>query len=272
MNETTFSSSPLLTNGRIWVVAPMEDSQELCFWLEDEGASVLAMPSFSHRESAVKSLQAAVEQLHRYSWLIVHDVLSAAALADRVREAGNWDWASQVKKVAVGEVTAQALSRAKLPPQWTFENEEGLMAVIREQGAADQELLWLKTHPERPAISDSIEAHGLRITLLETARLPSDLEESHLWSELRQFQANVVLVPSAAVAESLGASLVKMTEELLPAARWVANGATTAQVLASKRLPVHEVAGGSTPHNLIEAAVRALQGSPSSSCESATPS
>jgi uroporphyrinogen-III synthase len=245
---------------RVLVTRPRERAEELCFLLEDEGATVLSVPllEFQPPEDP-RPLASAAEGLQRYSWVVFASPSGVEALVEAAREAGTMDLLSRVRVAAVGPRTARTVESFGLkvsiePPEPTG---HGLFHAMRGHLQAEDEVLLPAAEEGRRELETALRELGVRVTRVTAYRTAPVALPPEALAELEAAPPDVVLFASPRTAETF---VEAAGRERLGGARVVAIGPTTAGALGRMGVEVAAVAERPSPEGLVDAAIRAVRG------------
>ena len=257
------SSARRLTGARVLVTRPRERARELCFLLEDEGATVLAVPLLElSAPDDPRPFRAAAEQLQRFAWVVLASPSAAEALVDAAREAGTGEALRGRKVAAIGPATAKAavdcgLVVASVAPS---ANGPGLSEALRGLLSPGDEVLLPAAQEGRREVAEALEAFGARVTRVAAYKSRGTALDDAARAELLAFAPSVVVFGSPRTAEAFLDATGEPGRVLLTAARLVAIGPTTASALVGLGLPPPVVAQQPTSACLVDAVAAAVQG------------
>lgn len=152
---------PLLGK-HIGITRPREQAAALAERLEALGArvSLLAAISIAPLEDA-SALDAAIERLGGYDWIIFTSVNGVRAFADRLKATGHtWSDRGLARVAAIGPATAQALQREGVTVDLTPDEyiAEGILEALNM--VAGQRILLARADIARRSLADGLRIRG----------------------------------------------------------------------------------------------------------------
>ena len=247
---------------RVLVPRPRERTQELCFLLEDEGATVIALPLLELvPPTDPRPFRAAVEQLQRYPWIALASAAAVEALAEAAREAQTETWLGKAKLAAVGPRTAKAIRdrglsvRVEAPAATGASLAEALAPLV----APGEEVLFPAAEEARRELPEGLLAAGVAVVQVAAYRADRAAVEPKEIAGLQAAPPRVILFGSPRTADALLEVVGASGRAWVESAKRVAIGPTTAAALAERGLPAAAVASEPTPQGLLEAAVLAVR-------------
>jgi uroporphyrinogen III methyltransferase / synthase len=227
------------------------------------GLRVLSWPAVKVGTADLRALQAALEAVHTFRWIVFasrHAV--AAVLAQRPQPPAG------VRIAAVGRATAQVLRQRGWPVDLVPDeaNAAALLAALAAQWSpadAGARILYPASSRALPTLAAGLAQLGAVVTQVEAYRTEAaglDLAECRAWIARGGVGAVTFASPSAVceLARSLGE---EDFERLLAGAAAVAIGRTTARELSARGHSA-AVAESATLHGLALTTLRVLQTRP----------
>ncbi len=248
---------------QVLVTRPRERSQELCFLLEEEGAEVTALPLLELTPpDDLRPLQAAVEHLAHYRWVVLASPSAAQALVEAAREAGTLNALSEVKLAAVGPATARAAVALglKVSHEAASGTSMGLLEEIRATTKAGDAVLLPAAQDGRRELFEALLAESIAAVWVPAYRSAARALSPEELEAIDFSAVRVVIFGSPRTAEAFLEATLDSGRALLTRAKVVTIGPTTAAALDAMGLPGAFVAAHPTAAELVEATVRAVRG------------
>lgn len=252
-----------LAGKRILVTRPRERSAELCFLLEDEGAQVLALPVLELLPPEdPRPLQAAAEQLGRYSWVLFASPSAVTAMVEAARVAGTLGVLSKAKVAVVGPATARAAKEfgLSIAAEAATATGEGLAQTLFSHLGPDDSVLLPAAHNGRRELEEALSSAGYKVTRVTAYQSASSELDPAALEALSSAPLDAALFGSPRTVEALLEKTGSSGRIALEAARLIAIGPTTASAISALGLVVAQVAERPTAEALVEATVRAIHG------------
>lgn len=255
-------SSARLKDKRILVTRPRQRAEEICFLLEEESAQVWAVPFLEMLPpSNPAPLQAAAENLHRYSWVLFTSPSGVEGMVEALRQAKSLSYLSKVRVGVVGPKTA-ALARSygiEVSCEALQETGEGLFEVLKPWLKPGDEILLPVAQQARVELPQLLRDHGFEVVQVAAYRTEETALSEATKDQLLTSRLDAVIFasPKTALAFASALGLVEATQVLRQSAV-VAIGPTTERALLAQGIGVAEVATHPTAMALVEAVVRAL--------------
>ena len=236
----------------------------LCRELREMGLDVLSWPAVATAEGNTAALDAALESVSSFDWIVFASRNAVAAVLARLKQPPQG-----VAVAAVGRATALTLRERGWPVDLVPDesNAAALVAAFAvrwpDTGAAGISVLYPASSRALPTIATGLEQLGARVTQVEaysTEGTGLDLPDCRAWIAREGIAAVTFASPSAVseLARSLGDTDFA---RLLANARAVAIGRTTAREL-ERRGHAAVVAESPTLHGLALTTLRLLQTRP----------
>jgi uroporphyrinogen-III synthase len=173
--------SPLLplAGRRILITRPRAQAERLALALKAVGAEVLRLPTIEiHPPETYAHLDAVLEVISGFDWLILTSVNGAEALADRMRFLRiSPSKLHHLQVAAIGPATAVAVEKiglkiAVMPDEYVA---EAVVACLRER-VAGQRVLLARAAIGRDVIPEELRRYGADIHVVEAYRtvIPTD--------------------------------------------------------------------------------------------------
>lgn len=233
--------------------------------LRSLGLRVLLWPAVSVTLADTGPLDAAVEHLEEFDWIVFASRHAVAAVTERHAAAPN-----TVRVAAVGQATAQVLRQRgwKVDLLPSESNAAGLVAAFaaEEASAAGKvcrgaKILYPASSRALPTLAAGLTQLGAEVVQVEAYRTESDgaLDVEGCRASIARAEIGAVTFASPSAVEELEHALGKPDfERLLAAAPAVAIGPTTARALSERGLsPV--LAEAASLHGLALTTFRLLQ-------------
>lgn len=248
---------------RIAITRAAEQAGDLADRLGALGAELLLCPTIAVAPPAdLTPLDAALDRLGEYDWLMVASVNAVEALLERAAGRGLSPAAlSHLLVAAVGPATAAALEarglRAQLVP--AEHSAEGLLAEIG--GLSGLRVLLPQADIARPGLAAGLRARGADVDAVTAYRTVPGPGAAVLLGPLQGGAVDAVTFASPSAARYLveGLAAAGLPRDvalgLLARAALVAIGPSTAAALGEERLSVAAVARPHTAEGLVRALV-----------------
>lgn len=253
---------------RVLLTRPRERSEELAFLLEDEGAEVISLPLLELQPpDDLRPLQAAVEAIHRYRWVLFASPSGVQAFYEAARVAGVLGSLGKLRYGAVGERTAQVAIALGLKVEVTPPMATGaeLAAAMKGRFQPGDDLLLPAAQEGRRELEEALTDLGAQVSRVAAYRAaPSEVDET-LRRELVTAPPDVALFGSPRTVHAFLEAFGVEARGLLEQTKRVAIGPTTAAALEAQGLAAHAVAAAPTPEGLVQATVAAVRSAASPS-------
>ena len=247
------STSQPLTGKRILITRARHQAGKLAGALEALGAEVLRLPTIEIvPPETYAHLDALLEVISGFDWLIVTSANGAAALAERMRFLGIHAGRLQHLQVAaIGPATAVAVGRiglkvSAMPDEYVA---EAVVAMLKEKVAGSRVLL-VRAAVARDVIPEQLRQCGADIHVVEAYRtvIPSDSIEQlrALFGEGKPLPDAVTFTSSSTV-NNFFALLAAARMTMPPGLRAVSIGPVTTRTL---RQHAWEPSGEASPHDI----------------------
>jgi len=253
-----------LAGKRILVTRARQQAGKLAEALEALGAEVLRLPTIEIIPPATYAhLDAVLEAISGFDWLIVTSANGAAALAGRMRFLGmDAGRLQHLQVAAIGPATAAAVGRiglkvSAMPQEYVA---EAVVAMLREK-VVGRRVLLARAAVARDVIPEQLRHCGADIHVVETYRsvIPSDSIEQlrALFGEGKPLPDAVTFTSSSTV-NNFFSLLAAAKMQMPPGLRAVSIGPVTTSTLSQHKW---EPAGEASPHDIpgvVEACVKLL--------------
>jgi uroporphyrinogen-III synthase len=258
------STSHPLAGKRIIVTRARHQAGKLAEALEALGAEVLRLPTIEIiPPETYARLDAALEVISGFDWLIVTSANGAAALAERMRFLGiHAERLQHLQVAAIGPAAAVAVGRiglkvSAMPDEYVA---EAVVAMLKEQ-VVGRRVLLARAAVARDVIPDQLRQCGAHIHVVETYRtvIPSDSIEllRELLGEGKPLPDAVTFTSSSTV-NNFFALLAAAKMEMPSGLRAISIGPVTTRTLSQHKW---EPAGEASPYDisgLVEACIKLL--------------
>lgn len=223
---------------RVVVTRPRPQAARFAVLLEAYGAEVVAVPTIRlEPPDDFAPLDAAIQELGRFRWVIFTSANGVAAFRDRLAAARLDARAlAAARLAAIGPETAEALARAGLradlvPPEY---RAEGLADSLRDQVEAGSEVLLVRAAEARDVLPRELAALGARVTVTPAYRtVPVKEGADHVVGLLEARRVDVVTFTSSSTVRGFMALLApEEVRRLLGGVVLAAIGPITAATIA----------------------------------------
>jgi len=244
----------------ILVTRAKHQAGKLSSELKALGAEVLEIPAIEIvPPDSYTPLDEALENLHRYQWLIVTSANTVSVLRERAQSIEAF---AHLRIAAIGNATAQALSDAGIhialmPKEYVAES---LLAELGSQ-LRNQKILIARSAIARDIIPETLRQHGAEVDAIDAYQtiIPKDSVEK-IQNLFRQkgHQPDAVTFTSSSSVTNFIALLKEAKQERPAALKAISIGPTTSQTLRGHNW---EPTVEATEHNipgLVQAVVCAL--------------
>ena len=234
-----------LAGKRIVVTRP--ESRSLAEALERLGAEVSIVPLIEIRPvEDPRALDAAVEDLRDYDWVVFTSVNGVAAIGERLNLIGH-----RAQVAAVGPVTAEAVRALGVEPSFVAQRaSEDIAAGLGQLDGA--RVLLPQADIADPRLAEELRGRGATVDAVVAYRTVQ--VEPALWGALPLRIADAIILASGSAVRSL-ASIAASFEGLGGSTLVVCIGPKTASVAREVGLPVGLVADETTADGIIRALV-----------------
>jgi uroporphyrinogen III methyltransferase/synthase len=255
-----FERRPLLGH-QIGITRPVEQAGPEIERCLDLGAQPVLMPLIEIEPPADwSSLDATIEKLNDFDWLIFTSVNGARAFFNRLWEVGLDSRAvSRLKLAAIGPTTAEALEEYRLradvvPESYRSEDLAAALAPL-VQGSR---ILWPRASRGRDVLLDSLTSAGATIeTVVAYRHIDAECIPAPASQLLTAGQLDWILLSSPAIARRLAALMPGSAKSLLgKRTRLAAISPITAEAAKEAGLPISVVAETYTWAGMWEAVER----------------
>lgn len=241
-----------LTGKRILVTRPRAQAADLCGKLLALGACPILFPTIEIAPlDDFTALDAAIQNLNKYHWIIFTSVNGLAAFWERLDLTGLRDLSGlPCKFAAIGPATANALERRGLRARF-IPDEHVAEAIV--DGLGDVRGQWIllpRADIAREALAVELDKRGAVVHDIAAYRtLPADLDPAGLY-ELRRCVDAITFTSASSVRNFV--ALVEQ-DSILPYPAIACIGPITAQTARDLGLPVDVMATEYTMDGLIAA-------------------
>ena len=256
-------SAQRLKDVRVLVTRPKERAHELCFLLEDEGATVLALPLLEFLPpDDPRPFRAAAEQLGRFTWVAFASPTGVQALCEAAREAGSRESLYRLKVAAVGPRTAYAAREhglhVSVEAEATSSTGTRLVELLREVLTSDDHVLLPGAQEGRREMREGLTEAGIPFTWVAAYKSVAPQLTEDARAVLAQPPPDAVVLASPRACEALWELPEGRGQALAKAAKLVAIGPTTSAALERLDLVPASVAAVPTAEGLVDAVVHAV--------------
>lgn len=202
-----FDSRPLF--GRtVLVTRAVDQAGEFAHLLEGRGAKVLECPTIRIAPpEEIGELDAALESLTRFDWIVFTSVNAVAHFFARLREKGFDSRALGSAKVcAVGPKTAASLAPFGIVPDLVPPDYkgEGVVAALAEKGCAGSRVLFPRGDLARDVVPEGLRALGAEVVAPVAYRnLPADTVPPEVAAALETRRVDCVTFTSSSTVMNL---------------------------------------------------------------------
>lgn len=255
-----FEQQPLF--GRSVVVTrAREQASGLAQSLTELGAEVIQCPTIEISPLADYALlDAAVERLDSYAWLIFTSVNGVRHFWLRLAQAGKDSRAiGSCKVAAIGPATAEALCRRGITPDFIPRRyvAEGVLEGLleRENGQiAGKRFLLPRAARAREVLPEELRKAGALVDVLPAyMTVPAAHQKARVLERLEAGALDCVTFGSSSTVENFLALIPAETLRAHPETRLAAIGPVTAETLKKHGLPCHIMPESHTIPDLVEA-------------------
>lgn len=247
-----FTSLPLF--GRTVIITrPRHQAEELVEQFRELGANALLQPAIDISPPAEwTSVDAAIERLSQYDWLVFSSANGVHYFLDRVFQQGyDWRRLASCRIASIGAATTAALASYHLLSDFQPEEfrAESLAAGLTSD-ARGKRFLLLRASRGREVLAESLSAAGAEVEQVVVYQ-SSDIAEpiGEIAESLQAGQVDWITVTSSAIARSL----ISLFGENLKQAKLAAISPLTAGVLAEAGYAPTVVASQYTTDGLVAA-------------------
>jgi uroporphyrinogen-III synthase len=259
------STAHPLSGKRILVTRARHQAGRLAEALEALGAEVLRLPTIEIiPPETYEHLDAVLEAISGFDWLIVTSANGAAALAERMRFLGiQAERLEHLQVAAIGPATAEAVGRiglkvSAMPDEYVA---EAVVALLKEK-VVGRRVLLARAAVARDVIPEQLRQCGADIHVVDTYRtvIPSEsIEQARELLGGAQPLPDAVTFTSSSTVNNFFALLAAAKIAMPPGLRAVSIGPVTTRTLSQHKW---EPAGEASPHDipgLVEACVKLLE-------------
>ena len=192
----------------VLVTRPQEQAYDLCDRLEELGARCLVQPAIEIQPpSDWKAVDAALERLDDFDWLVFSSANGVRFFLDRLLEQGDIRRLGRVKIASIGPGTTRELSKYRLTADLepTEHRAESLAAAILGQGNGLRTLL-VRASRGREVLADTLRGAGHHVeqVVAYTSR-DVTMPDAEIHQALRDGQIDWITVTSSAIARASAA-------------------------------------------------------------------
>jgi uroporphyrinogen III methyltransferase/synthase len=241
---------------RVLVTRPRDKAGQMAARLHDLGAEPVIFPTIAiHPPESWEPLDAAVDRLSSYDWVIFTSTNGVRFFWDRLEQRGRDARAfAGAHLAAIGPVTARELTTRGLRPD-LVPDQYVAEAILEEIGGVEgQRILLPRADIARPALADGLIAAGAGVDEVAAYRTvpASATDAEEIRERLTAGELDVLTFTSSSTVRNFVAALAPMPD--LPDETIVACiGPITAQTAEESGLPVHVSASEHTIEGLIKA-------------------
>jgi uroporphyrinogen-III synthase len=249
-----------LQGRRVLITRAREQSTSLKEMLEAQGAEVVAIPTIEIvPPDSYTALDAALQQLASYDWLVLTSVNAVRAMGDRARSTSiPLSNTTSVAIAAIGKSTADAVIGLGLPvalmPSQSI--AESLAAALSPQ-VRDKRVLLVRAKVARDVLPQSLTAAGAIVTIAEayqTVIPPSSVQALHT---AFSHPIDAITFTSASSAHNFHELAVAAKLELPAALRKISIGPVTSKAMRDLGWYVNAEAEQARMDSLVAAVIQA---------------
>lgn len=255
-----FEQRPLF--GRSVVVTrAREQASGLAQELVQLGADVIQCPTIEISPLPdYAELDAAIERLSEYAWLIFTSVNGVRWFWKRLEAAGKDSRALGLCRVAaIGPATAEALEARGIRPDFIPERyvAEGVVEGLLARGKVDGvRMLLPRAAKAREVLPDELRKAGARVDVISAyATIPAAARKDEVLERMRAGTLDCVTFGSSSTVENFLSLIPAETLRAHPDVRLAAIGPVTAKTLEAHGLPCHIMPEEYTIPALVQALV-----------------
>jgi uroporphyrinogen-III synthase len=176
-----------LSGQRIVITRPRHQAQAFGAELERLGAEVVYLPVIEiGPPEDMDALDAALERLAEYDWVIFTSVNGVRTSLDRIKALGDINWPAGLKVAAIGPKTAAALQAGGIGVDFT-PDEYIAEAIPPGLGAmAAKKFLLLRADLARPVLAELIETAGGLVDEVTAYRTLPARPDPQAWEALQK--------------------------------------------------------------------------------------
>lgn len=258
-----------LAGVRVLVTRTREQAAALAGPLEALGAEVVLMPVIEVAPPVDPApLEAALERLQTYDWLILTSVNAVKLLFARLGVTADAVAArlSGVRIAAVGTATAARIARFGIEPDLVPEDfrAEGLVESLREFGVGPHTYVLIPRAAEaRAVLPDELRAMGARVDAVDLYRLVSIAPDQEVLDRLSAGEIDVIAFASGSTARHFVSALEAAgvdAPQVLAHAQVASVGPVTSEALQKMGIHVAIEAEQSTMASLVAAIAKRMGG------------
>ena len=252
------STSLPLTGYRVLVTRARSQAGALTEQLTLRGATVVELPAIEIAPADPAPLDAAIEGLADYDWIVFTSANGVTAFVDRLHaHAKDAASVSGVRIAAVGNATARRVRESGLPVDLIPNRfiAESVVAELADHRIAGQRILLPQAEIARDTIAEGLRQAGATVDVVVAYRtvLPEGVDTD----EVQRLIAGVDIVTFA--SPSAVRNVLAMAGGRLPNVHVVCIGPVTADAARGAGLEVAGVADTYTTEGLVDAIVRLVE-------------
>lgn len=250
MSRSTRTRFLPLAGKRVLVTRPRHQAGALSDQLRQAGATPVELPVIEIVPSASAELDAALENIAEYDWVIFTSVNTVKVVTERLRDFGD------VRIAAIGDATAAALAERGIAVDLVPGNyvAAAVLEAMIERGVAGKKILLPSADMARGTLPDGLRAAGAYVDVIAAyvTRLPEHIDDRIL-DALMLGEIDIVTVTSPSTVHNL----LALTGGTLPETTRIACiGPITAQAAREAGLKVDTTADEYTIDGLVQALIK----------------
>jgi len=245
-----------LTGKRIVVTRPQKQAGELIDLLAQHGALPVVFPTIEiHPPSNLSPLDAAIQQLDGYDWLVFTSINGVACFWDRLQAAGkNAQALAHLSVAAIGPATTFGLTSRGITPR-LIPGEFVAEALLEEiPDVRGKRFLIPRAQEARPVLVEGLQARGAVVDEIAVYRTLTARLDPQALAEIQAGVDAITFTSSSTVrgfVELVGPELVEKIK--MDGCLVACIGPVTAQTALEKGLEVRVVATEYTGRGLVQA-------------------
>jgi uroporphyrinogen-III synthase len=247
-----------LTGRRILVTRPRDQSGRLQQLLEAQGAHVIAIPSVEILPpDSYADLDAALQNLDRYDWLVLTSANAVKAIAERVALLGvSTESFRGVQIAAIGRTTADAivalgLPVALVPPVAVAESlSEVLLPLV-----PGKRVLIVRAKIAREVLTEALRSAGALVSIAEAYQSTVPAASVNALAAALEQGVDAMTFTSASSVENLAILAQRAGATILPGVKKVSIGPITTHALREKGWFVDAEASAANMDELVAAVI-----------------
>ena len=239
-----------LAGKRVLVTRSRHQATALSDQLRQAGAIPVELPVIEIVPSTSGELDAALDRIEQYDWLVFTSVNAVTIVAERLNEVGS------VQVAAIGDATAAALVECGfavdlVPDEFVA---EAVLQSLVERGVAGKRFLLPRAEIARNTLPEGLRKAGAIVDVVAaySTRLPASVDQNVLDAILAG-DIDIVTVTSPSTVRNL---LTLIGGELPSGTTVVCIGPITAEAARKAGLPVDIMAGEYSIPGLVQALIQ----------------